>query len=66
MSSTALQMPESVELDESTYTDTYGRFIVAPLERGFGVTIGNALRRVLLSSIQGAAITAIKIDGILA
>ncbi|MCB0280129.1 MAG: DNA-directed RNA polymerase subunit alpha [Calditrichaeota bacterium] len=65
MSSTALQMPESVELDETTYTDTYGRFIVAPLERGFGVTIGNALRRVLLSSIQGAAITAIKIDGIL-
>ena len=65
MSSTALQMPEGVELDEATYTNGYGKFTVAPLEKGFGVTIGNALRRVLLSSIQGAAITAIKIDGVL-
>lgn len=65
MSSISLQMPESVELQESTYTNTFGRFTVAPLEKGFGVTIGNTLRRVLLSSIQGAAIIGIKIDGVL-
>ncbi|RKY89880.1 DNA-directed RNA polymerase subunit alpha [candidate division KSB1 bacterium] len=59
------QMPESIELDESTYSSTYGKFIVQPLERGYGVTIGNALRRVLLSSLQGAAITSVRIDGIL-
>ncbi len=58
------QMPESIELDESTYNNTYGKFIVQPLERGFGTTIGNALRRVLLSSIPGAAITMFRIDGI--
>ena len=58
------QMPESIELDESTYSNTYGKFIVQPLERGFGTTIGNALRRVLLSSIPGAAITMFRIDGI--
>ena len=46
-----LQMPERIELDESTYTNTFGRFIIQPLERGFGVTVGNALRRVLLSSL---------------
>ncbi len=59
-----LQMPESVELEESSYSSTFGRFIVQPLERGFGTTIGNALRRVLLSSLPGAAITIIKIDGV--
>ncbi|MBN1349573.1 DNA-directed RNA polymerase subunit alpha [candidate division KSB1 bacterium] len=58
------QMPESIELDETTYTNSYGKFIVQPLERGFGVTIGNALRRVLLSSLPGAAITMIRIDNI--
>jgi DNA-directed RNA polymerase subunit alpha len=57
-------MPESVELDESTYSTTFGRFVVQPLERGFGVTLGNLFRRVLLSSIQGAAITAIKLNGV--
>lgn len=56
------QMPESIELDESTYTNTHGRFIVQPLEKGFGVTVGNAFRRVLLSSLPGAAITMIRID----
>lgn len=61
----SFQMPESIELDESSYTNTYGKFIVQPLERGFGVTIGNAFRRVLLSSIPGAAITMFRIDGIL-
>jgi DNA-directed RNA polymerase subunit alpha len=59
-----LQMPESIELDEATYSGTYGKFIVQPLERGFGVTIGNALRRVLLSSLPGSAITLIRIDNI--
>lgn len=59
-----LQMPDGVELDESTYSTTFGRFIVQPLERGFGTTIGNALRRVLLSSLPGAAITMVKIDGV--
>lgn len=65
MNGMGLQMPERVELDESTYSTNYGKFIVQPLERGFGVTIGNALRRVLLSSIPGAAITMVKIDGVL-
>ena len=60
----SFQMPESLELDESTYSNTYGKFIVQPLERGFGTTIGNALRRVLLSSIPGAAITMFRVDGI--
>jgi len=59
-----LQMPESVELEESSYSSTFGRFIVQPLERGFGTTIGNALRRVLLSSLPGAAITMIRVDGV--
>jgi len=60
-----LQMPEGVELEEQSYSSTFGRFIVQPLERGFGTTIGNALRRVLLSSLPGAAITMIRIDNVL-
>jgi len=64
MNATTLTMPEKIELDESTYSVTFGRFIVQPLERGFGTTIGNALRRVLLSSLPGAAITSIKIDSV--
>jgi DNA-directed RNA polymerase subunit alpha len=59
------QLPKAIERDEATFSDTYGKFIVQPLERGFGLTVGNALRRVLLSSIQGAAITSVKIDGVL-
>ncbi|KAA3618157.1 MAG: DNA-directed RNA polymerase subunit alpha [Calditrichaeota bacterium] len=59
-----LQMPETVEIDEAVYSTTFGRFIVQPLERGFGTTLGNALRRVLLSSLPGAAITQVKIDGV--
>lgn len=59
------KMPESVEIDETTYSNKYGKFVVQPLERGFGTTIGNSLRRVLLSSLPGAAITSIRIDGIL-
>jgi DNA-directed RNA polymerase subunit alpha len=61
----SLQMPKKIELDEKTASDTYGKFTIEPLERGFGLTIGNALRRVLLSSLPGAAITAVKIDGAL-
>ncbi len=59
-----LQMPEKVELEQSTYTSTFGRFALQPLEKGFGVTIGNSMRRVLLSSLPGTAITAIRVEGI--
>jgi len=65
MNTTTLTMPESIELEESTYSSTYGKFEISPLESGFGTTLGNALRRVLLSSLQGAAITSIKIDSVL-
>jgi DNA-directed RNA polymerase subunit alpha len=61
----SFQMPESIELDESTFSNTYGKFIVQPLERGFGVTIGNAFRRVLLSSVPGASFTSVRVDGML-
>ena len=64
MSNTLLQMPEKIELDESNATATFGRFPVQPLEKGFGVTIGNSLRRVLLSSLPGTAITAIRVESI--
>ena len=60
-----LQMPEGIERDEETYSTTYGKFIIQPLERGFGVTLGNSLRRVLLSSLQGTAITQVRFDGVL-
>lgn len=56
--------PKRIEIEPESLSDTYGRFIAEPLERGFGVTIGNALRRVLLSSLTGAAVTAIKIQGV--
>jgi DNA-directed RNA polymerase subunit alpha len=59
----ALIKPKRLEIDEETLTDSYGKFVAEPLERGFGITLGNSLRRILLSSIQGAAITAVKIDG---
>ncbi|MBI4846634.1 MAG: DNA-directed RNA polymerase subunit alpha [Candidatus Omnitrophica bacterium] len=59
------QMPKSIICDENTLTQTYGKFIADPFERGYGITIGNTLRRVLLSSIEGAAVTAVKIDGAL-
>jgi len=57
--------PEKLEVDKEKHSDTYGKFICQPLERGFATTIGNSLRRILLSSIQGAAITSVKIDGAL-
>jgi DNA-directed RNA polymerase subunit alpha len=59
------QRPKRLESERETLTDRFGRFYAQPFERGFGTTIGNALRRVLLSSIEGAAITAVKIDGVL-
>jgi len=58
------QLPKRLECDESTYTNTYGKFFAAPFERGYGVTLGNALRRVLLSSIEGSAVTSVKIQGV--
>src|SRR5918998_1216500 len=59
------QRPKRLEFERDTLTDRFGRFQAQPFERGFGTTIGNAVRRVLLSSIEGAAITAVKIDGVL-
>ncbi len=59
------QRPKRLELERDTLTDRFGRFYAQPFERGFGTTIGNAVRRVLLSSVEGAAITAVKIDGVL-
>jgi len=61
----SLIRPKRVDVDEATRTRFYGEFTIQPLERGYGVTLGNALRRVLLSSIQGSAIISIKIDGVL-
>ena len=59
------QRPKRLEYEPETLTDRFGRFYAQPFERGFGTTVGNALRRVLLSSIEGAAVTAVKIDGVL-
>src|SRR5882762_1274512 len=61
---TGFQMPRRLAADIETLTDRYGRFSAQPFERGFGTTIGNSLRRALLSSIEGAAITAVKIEGV--
>jgi DNA-directed RNA polymerase subunit alpha len=61
---TGFQMPRRLAADTETLTERYGRFSAQPFERGFGTTIGNSLRRALLSSIEGAAITAIKIEGV--
>lgn len=58
------ELPTRAIVDKETLTDTYGRFIIEPFERGFGITIGNSLRRILLSSIEGSAIVTVKIDGI--
>ena len=59
------QKPKRLAVDAETLTDTYGKFSAQPFERGFGTTIGNALRRTLLSSIEGAAVTAVRIEGVL-
>src|SRR5574342_1115157 len=62
---TGFQMPRRLAADAETLTERYGRFSAQPFERGFGTTVGNSLRRALLSSIEGAAITAVKIEGVL-
>src|SRR5437868_14004542 len=59
-----LELPSRVGSDRSTLTDTYGRFSAEPFERGFGVTVGNSLRRILLSSLEGSAVTQVKIQGV--
>jgi len=65
MSEASFQRPKYLECDFETLTEKYGRFQAQPFERGYGVTVGNALRRILLSSITGAAITAVRIQGVL-
>ena len=59
------ELPKKIIFDETSYTPTYGRILAEPFEKGYGITIGNSLRRVLLSSIEGAAVTQIKIEGVL-
>ena len=58
------QRPKRLDFERETLTDRFGRFTAQPFERGFGTTVGNAMRRVLLSSIEGAAVTAVKIEGV--
>jgi len=65
MIETGFQRPKYLECDYDSLTEIYGRFSAQPFERGFGITIGNALRRILLSSVTGAAITAVRIQGVL-
>src|SRR3989337_1368538 len=62
---TDLIKPKQLEIDEKSLTPTYGKFYAEPFERGFGQTIGNSLRRILLSSLMGASIVAVRIKGIL-
>ena len=59
-----LELPNRVAADRATLSDTYGKFVAEPFERGFGITIGNGLRRVLLSSLEGSAVTKIKIENV--
>ena len=59
------EMPRRVECDEGSYTATYGKFTAEPFERGYGTTVGNSIRRVLLSSLEGSAVTSVKFDGVL-
>src|SRR3954463_16133221 len=56
--------PKALDVDKESLSTSYGKFIAKPLERGYGLTLGNSLRRVLLSSLQGAAVTSVKIDGV--
>src|SRR5881392_348449 len=58
-----LELPSRVQRDEHVSTDTYGKFSAEPFERGFGTTVGNSLRRILLSSLEGAAVTHIRLKG---
>ena len=59
-----LELPNRVHADRTTLTDTYGKFYAEPFERGFGMTIGNSIRRILLSSLEGSAVTRVKIQGV--
>src|SRR5688572_7959304 len=59
-----LELPSKVICERSTLTDTYGKFVCEPFERGFGVTVGNSVRRILLSSLEGSAVTKVKIQGV--
>lgn len=65
MSLSLMQLPQKINLDQTSHSSSYGKFVIQPLERGYGTTVGNALRRVLISSIPGYAFKAIKIDNIL-
>ena len=56
--------PKRIEIETESFSDFYGKFICEPLERGFGLTLGNSLRRILLSSLQGAAIVSVKFEGV--
>src|SRR5437016_6008269 len=60
-----LVLPQRLETDQDTLTDTFGRFYAEPFEKGYGHTIGNSLRRILLSSLEGAAVSAVRIKGAL-
>ena len=62
---TDLIRPRGVEIDKESKTERYAKFVCEPLERGYGYTLGNALRRILLSSLQGAAVTSVRIEGAL-
>src|ERR1044071_6028666 len=60
-----LELPNRLSSERETLTDTYGKFFAEPFERGFGMTVGNSLRRILLSSLEGSAVTRVKIQGVL-
>jgi DNA-directed RNA polymerase subunit alpha len=60
----SFELPTKIEVDRTTLTPNYGKFIAEPFERGFGITVGNSIRRVLLSSLEGAAVTTVKIEGV--
>src|SRR5271154_6120498 len=62
---TVLDSPQGTQIEVRERRENYAKFVIEPLDRGFGITMGNALRRVLLSSIPGAAVTYVKIDGVL-
>ena len=59
-----LELPNRLSCQRETLTDTFGRFYAEPFERGFGVTVGNSIRRILLSSLEGSAVTRVKIQGV--
>ena len=59
-----LELPSRVSCDSATLTDTYGKFVIEPFERGYGHTLGNSLRRILLSSLEGSAVTAVLIENV--